>query len=67
MRNFKKLPEMAGVTPAPQSTDPGLPYNVFTSSGDGFTIGQLPYSPEGGGQHSEPWTAGPSLVRVGRT
>lgn len=67
MRNFKKLPEMAGVTSAPQSTDPGVPYNVFTSSGDGFTIGQLPYSPEGGGQHSDAFTAPQSLVRVGRT
>jgi hypothetical protein len=67
MRDFKKLPQAAAVS-GESLTDLDLPYNAISGDGQGgFSMGEVPYGADNGGQHGDPFTFTPSLVRAGRT
>lgn len=69
MRNFKKMPEAAGVGGGLREvTDLDLPYTAISGDGaGGFTMGEVPYGVEDGGRHGMPFTAGVTLAKAGRT
>lgn len=69
MRNFKKIPEAAGVQGGlREMTDLDLPYTVISGGEDGgWSMGDVPYGVEDGGRHGQPFTAGVSLFAAGRT
>lgn len=68
MRDYKKMPQAAGVAGLAQITDLDLPYNVISGdSAGGYSLAQVPYGAENGGMHGTPFTTDVTLARAGRT
>jgi hypothetical protein len=68
MRDYKKMPQAASVGGLQDVTDLQLPYNAITGDGQGgYSMAEVPFGADNGGQHGVPFTTDVTLAKAGRT